>query len=198
MSQAVGAGMNSFEFVIILLSFVYALALTHLLSRGGILLTVRKRVKFSGLLALAMLNCILLVYVNWLSFWDLRTVHGWDIITVTVQFVLAILIFVQCSLASPEVLDDGDIDLDAFYFEQRPLFYGTWVALLVVAMIGNTAYLKSSDPALFIKWNAAVLVALPPLLLPLFVRARWAQWVGGLGLFLVDVWLTVTFEGLLD
>jgi hypothetical protein len=189
--------MKAFEFVVILLSFVYALALTHLLSRTGILLTNRKRVKFSGLLALAMLNCILLVYVNWLSVWDLRTVQSWDIFTITMQFVLAILLFAVCSLASPEVIGEGQIDLDDFYFEQRPLFYGTWIAAIVVAMIGNLAFLKTNDPALFIRWNSAVLPLVPPTLLAMFVRARWAQWLGGLALLAISVWLTVTFEGML-
>jgi hypothetical protein len=189
--------MKAFEFVVILLSFVYALALTHLLSRGGILLTVRKRVRFSGLLALAMLNCILVVYVNWLSVWDLRTVRSWDIFTITMQFGLAVLLFALCSLVSPEVIGEGRIDLDDFYFEQRPLYYGTWVATVIVAMIGNTAFLKTNDPALFIKWNSAVLPLVPPSLLALVVKARWAQWLGGLALLVVSVWLTVTFEGML-
>ena len=59
--------MSAFEHVTALLSFVYALALTHLLARIAELIVTRERVKFSGLLALGMVNAVLMVFVNWLS-----------------------------------------------------------------------------------------------------------------------------------
>jgi hypothetical protein len=40
--------MGPFDHVTVLLSFVYALALTHLLTRMGSLLVARRRVVFSG------------------------------------------------------------------------------------------------------------------------------------------------------
>ena len=52
--------MSVFEHVTALLSFVYALALTHLLARIAELIVARDRVRFSGLLALGMANAILL------------------------------------------------------------------------------------------------------------------------------------------
>src|SRR5207302_7729484 len=57
--------MTAFEHVTALLSFVYALALTHLLARVAELIVACERVKFSGLLALGMVNAVLLVFVNW-------------------------------------------------------------------------------------------------------------------------------------
>jgi len=48
--------MTAFEHVTALFSFVYALALTHLLARIAELIVARDRVKFSGLLALGMVN----------------------------------------------------------------------------------------------------------------------------------------------
>jgi len=45
---------SAFEHVTALLSFVYALALTHLLARIAELIVARERIKFSGLLALGM------------------------------------------------------------------------------------------------------------------------------------------------
>ena len=62
--------MTAFEHVTALFSFVYALALTHLLARIAELIVARDRVKFSGLLALGMINAILVVFANWLSLWD--------------------------------------------------------------------------------------------------------------------------------
>ena len=51
--------MTAFEHVTALLSFVYALGLTHLLVRIAELIVARERIKFSGLLALGMANAIL-------------------------------------------------------------------------------------------------------------------------------------------
>src|SRR5581483_9228360 len=66
--------MGAFDHVLVLLSFVFALALTHLLSRVGGLVVARKRVRFSPLLALAIVNAVAFVFENWLMLW---TVRGW-------------------------------------------------------------------------------------------------------------------------
>ena len=85
--------MTAFEHVTALFSFVYALALTHLLARIAELIVARDRVRFSGLLALGMINAIILVFSNWLSIWDLRSIKSWDLVSITVQFLFAIVIF---------------------------------------------------------------------------------------------------------
>ena len=82
--------MAPFEHVTALLSFVYALALTHLLARAAELVIARERVRFSGLLTLAMINALTLVYANWLSIWDLHTVQSWDLASITINFLFAI------------------------------------------------------------------------------------------------------------
>src|SRR5438552_19073120 len=90
--------MSAFEHVTALLSFVYALALTHLLARIAELIIARERVKFSGLLALGMVNAVLMVFVNWLSLWDLRSVTNWDIASIAIQFLFAVSVYVICAL----------------------------------------------------------------------------------------------------
>jgi hypothetical protein len=87
--------MSAFEHVTALLSFVYALALTHLLARIAELVVARERVRFSGLLALGMANAILLIFANWLSLWDLRSVQSWDLASIAIQFLFAVSIYVS-------------------------------------------------------------------------------------------------------
>jgi hypothetical protein len=53
--------MGKFDFILLLLSFVFALALAHLLSRVGAMLLARERVRFSGLLTVAILNALVTV-----------------------------------------------------------------------------------------------------------------------------------------
>jgi hypothetical protein len=105
-----------------LLSFVYALALTHLLARIAKLIVARDRVRFSGLLALGMVNAVILVFSNWLSIWDLRSLKSWDLLSITVQFLFAIVIFLICVLVGPKAHDEGTIDLEDFFWRQRPYF----------------------------------------------------------------------------
>src|SRR5207245_1933486 len=106
--------MSAFEHVTALLSFVYALALTHLLARIAELIVARQRVKFSGLLAIGMVNAVLLVFVNWLSLWDLRSVTSWDLASIAIQFLFAVSVYVICALVGPKMPDDGTIDLEGF------------------------------------------------------------------------------------
>lgn len=99
--------MSAFEHVAALLSFVYALALTHLLSRITELVVARDRVRFSGLLALAMANAVVLVFANWLSLWDLHSVTSWDLASIVVQFAFAVSVYLICAVAGPKASDEG-------------------------------------------------------------------------------------------
>src|SRR5260370_22676193 len=115
--------MSAFEHVTALLSFAYALALTHLLARIAELVVARDRGRFSGLLALGMANAVLLVFINWLSLWDLRSVKSWDIVSIAVQFLFAIALYFLCVLVGPKTPDEGSIDLEDFFWRQRRAFH---------------------------------------------------------------------------
>lgn len=162
--------MTAFEHVTTLFSFVYALALTHLLARIAELIVARDRVRFSGLLALGMVNAVLLVFCNWLSIWDLRTIKTWDLASITVQFLFAINVFLICVLVGPKAHDEGPIDLEHFYWRQRPYFYGALLACAVLSLFANVDYLKTANAALFLKQNLTVLPMLIPTMGPVGSR----------------------------
>ena len=138
--------MTVFEHVAALFSFVYALALTHLLARIAELIVARDRVKFSGLLALGMVNAIILVFANWLSLWGLHAITSWKLASITVQFLFAIDVFLICVLVGPKAHDEGPIDLEDFFWRQRPYFYGALVACAVLSLFANLDYLKTAMP----------------------------------------------------
>lgn len=173
--------MTAFEHVTALFSFVYALALTHLLVRIGELIVVRARVRASGLLFIGMLNAILTVLANWLSLWDLRSIQTWDLATITMQFVFAIAVFLLCVFVSPPVADEGQINLDEWFWCQRAAFYSAALAISLLALVANTAYLKTPNAALFFKENAVVLLFVFFSALGLVRRERTLQYVAGVG-----------------
>src|SRR6202045_5241526 len=174
--------MSAFEHVTALLSFVYALALTHLLARIAELIVARERVKFSGLLALGMVNAVLLVFVNWLSLWDLRSVTSWDLASVAIQFLFAVSVYVVCALVGPKVPDEGVLDLEDFFWRQRFYFYGAIVVCLVLALLANLDFLKTANTALFVKENLGTIAILVPSVVGLISRNYVVQWVAGVSL----------------
>src|SRR5581483_12458406 len=74
--------MTAFDHVIVLLSFVYALALTHLLSRIGGLIANSQRVTWSWLLGLAIANALLNLLINWLALLGFRDQTSWTALDV--------------------------------------------------------------------------------------------------------------------
>jgi hypothetical protein len=185
--------MTAFEHVTALLSFVYALALTHLLARIAELIVARDRVHFSGLLALGMVNAVILVFSNWLSIWDLRSLKSWDLVSITVQFLFAIVIFLICVLVGPKAHDEGTIDLEDFFWRQRPYFYGAIVACVVLSLFANLAFLKTPNAALFLKENATNLPMLIPTVAALVSEKRWIQWAAGLCFLAMMLAYTIAF-----
>jgi hypothetical protein len=167
--------MTAFEHVTTLLSFVFALALTHLLARIAELIVARDRVRFSGLLALGMVNAVLVVFANWLSLWDVRLIKTWDLSSITVNFLFAINVFLICVLVGPKAHDEGPIDLEDFFWRQRPYFYGALVACAVLSLFANLDFLKTPNAVLFVKQNLTILPMFIPTVLGLVSRKRWVQ-----------------------
>src|SRR5437762_10738288 len=190
--------MTVFEHVTALFSFVYALALTHLLARIAELIVARDRVKFSGLLALGMVNAIILVFANWLSLWDLHAITSWNLASITVQFLFAVNVFLICVLVGPKAHDDGPIDLEDVFWRQRPYFYGALVACAVLSLFANLDYLKTANAALFLKENLTVLPMFIPTLAALVSRKRWIQWAAGLCYLVMILGYTIAFCGTLS
>ena len=189
--------MHAFDHVIVLLSFVYALALTHLLSRMAGLFIVRSRVKISWLLFAAMVNAIVSVFFDWLALWSFRDASSWDLSSIALQFAFAISAYFMCALAAPEAEPEGTIDLEAFYWQQRRAFYWIYLSGVVIATATNFTFLKTPDPSQAIRWTIAAVPMLPAPILGLALRARWAQWAAAAGVFFVTLGLLLVFEGVL-
>ena len=190
--------MSAFEHVTALLSFVYALALTHLLARIAELIVARDRVKFSGLLAIGMVNAVLLVFVNWLSLWDLRSVTSWDIGSVAIQFLFAVSVYIVCALVGPKVPDEGVLDLEDFFWRQRFYFYGAVIVCLALALLANIDFLKTSNTALFVKENLGTIAILVSSLAGFVSRNGVVQWIAGVCLLVLMIGFAIMFSGTLS
>src|SRR5438132_12672476 len=79
-----------FQHITVLFSFVFAIALTHVLSCVSKLILARDRARFSGPHALWMLNALMLLLINWLSLWLLKSIKHWSVGEIMVQLGWAI------------------------------------------------------------------------------------------------------------
>jgi hypothetical protein len=188
--------MSGFDFVLMLLSFVYALGLGHVLTSLGRLLVRRDQVIFSGLLALAMANAMLQVFVSWLSLWDFRSVERWDLPEISLFFSAAVIVYLMCVVISPEPEYDQDndhrIDLERVFWRNHRWFYGTYAALLLTYIGVSLIYLETKTPELALKVALSNLPYLALALVGVIARRIWVQWaVGVLMLGLTAYWLVV-------
>ncbi len=168
-----------------------------MLSRVGGLLVARERVRFSGLLTLAIVNAVAQVYIDWLAMWDYRNVGEWDLYTVTLFFVSSLVLFLMCAAVSPETPEGKAIDMGEFYWRNRRLFYGLYLILLFVFMAMSLVYLRTPNPELALQQGVGNLPYVLISLLAIFVSARWAQWLAGIALLVLTIAWPVMFSSAL-
>ncbi len=96
-------------------------------------------------------------------------------------------------MVGPKAPDEGEIDLEDFFWRQRPYFYGAVLATLILSLLANVDFLKTPNPALFVRQNLTVLPMLIPTVLALVSRARWVQWAAGLGFLAMVLTYTILF-----
>src|SRR5919201_1253608 len=63
----------------VLVSFIFAIALTHVFSSASQLILARERVRFSWLLSVSVVNAALGVIINRLSLWQLEKLKHWSV-----------------------------------------------------------------------------------------------------------------------
>ena len=162
-----------FEHITIFMSFIYAIAITHLLSTTNELILARDRVKISWLLVGWMVAALQLLVINWLSVATLSTIH-WTLADALRLFGNALIQYFTCSLVSMRVEKEGTIDMPAFFARQRPVILTAVLALGVAAALSN--YLdRNVGSAGWIGQDLTIAGMELVLALALFVRTGWAQ-----------------------
>jgi len=119
--------MNVFDYVMTLLSFIYALAIAHILATIGDLIIARRRVKFSWPNALWMVLVANPIFAWWIALWALRTQNTWSTAAIGGQIVVAITLYLAARLVCIRVPDKGPVDL-ADYHTKEHRTYLLWYA----------------------------------------------------------------------
>ena len=168
--------MGAFDHIILLLSFVYALAIAHLLSTTALIMRESGRVRFSALHAFWMVNALAVIMANWISFWDMRSLPSWSVATIFFTFAMAFTNYLQAALVCPEVKAGEPLDLVAFAAGQRTRYVAAFLASVVFAVAANAVYGSIYGIVTWDIANLAVAPMAPVAIAALIWPHRWAQW----------------------
>src|SRR5579871_2903893 len=133
-----------------------------------------------------MMNAVAQPFENWLAGRQTHTVTHWTLLQVVATFLFAVTNYLPCAATAPEAPAEGPIDLDLFYWRNLRLIWGLFALQYITALPTVISFNNLSTAA---GWQgiAYTLPFLIPCALAIGVRARWAQWTAGAGLFALTV-----------
>jgi hypothetical protein len=148
--------MRAFDYIITLLSFVYALAIAHLLATVAELIRARRRVRFSWLNAAWMLVGLLTAVAWWIGMWDMRAIPAWSRFLIGFLFVTAFVIYVQVRLVCPDVAKDGEIDLPKFHRDSGREYIAAFAFTAALTVVANIMFGEITSVREILVQNVAV------------------------------------------
>jgi hypothetical protein len=135
--------MTRVEIIVTLLSFIWVLALTHVLQALRDLWLARARVKASASQLMWMVATLVLAIVSWLPMSALGdTLQGW---VLAVMLTYAIMIYFMAGFVSPRVPEDGVLDLAEYEAREGAAYKVSFLVLAVFVLPMN--YLLEGMPA---------------------------------------------------
>jgi hypothetical protein len=147
---------HAFDYIITLLSFVYALAIAHLLATIAELVRARRRVRVSWLNAAWMLIGLLTAIAWWIGMWDMRGISAWSTSLIGFLFITAFVIYLQIRLVCPAVPPEGEIDLPAFHRENAREYITAFAVTAFLSVVTNMWFGEMTSVRETIVQNMAV------------------------------------------
>lgn len=161
--------MSPFDFIITLLSFVYSLALAHVLAGVGRMVRHRRTIIWSLPHAIWTVNVILFIVVNWLSLWDFRQLRTVSLATVASGTFYALLLYLMATFVTPDIDVETERDLRTFHERERKTYIGATLLLVLVSLVLNWAA-GHFGIGNWVEQNLLVLATLPITIIALAVR----------------------------
>lgn len=185
--------MTVFEYVIILFSILFSVAFAHMLQSVAQLIRAAKRVRFSALHAIWMLNVFVIVLTNWLGLWELRDLPRWPTAYVVLLTIAISIQYVAVVLICPAVPPEGEVDLRTFHQTQGPRYLAGFASMELVSVPLNVVTAEIFGVATwrfdnFIQAPMAILIAAA-----IFLRSPRAQWPLSLAVLALSAFALATF-----
>jgi hypothetical protein len=186
-----------FEFIILFLSFIYTLALTHLLFAWTRMIRHRRQLVLSWPHLLWMLAAFSNLGANWLSLWDLRGLRSLSIFTITAMFLLVIINYFVCALVSPDFEGGETYDMKHFHECEGPTYIVSFLALIIASILINIFAGAALNVTNWSDENALVITMLIPPIAALLVRREWMQLLAPLVLLVQCIAYSVIYYAVL-
>ena len=167
--------MKPFDFIILFVSFIYTLGLTHILFAATRMIRHRRSVTLSWPHLLWMTAALGMMFGNWLSLWDF---HGRDVMPLGLivgGFVLVVLEYGVCALVAPELETEADFDLRRFHAREGRTYLFAFLLVMLASLALNAAAGLGLGVGNWANQNWIVLAMIPAVALALVVKATWAQ-----------------------
>ncbi len=132
--------MSIFEFIMVMVSLILALALAQALRGATEIVTSGKRYLPHGLWLLVV---IMMILQTWWAYWDWNVISDWQITTYVAALVFPIALFVAVYMLVPATRS-GDIDWRAHFFEVRIWFFATIMFLSAYGAFVNVHYFDAT------------------------------------------------------
>ena len=167
--------MHPFEFIILFFSFIYTLALTHILFAATRMIRHRNQLVFSWPHALWMLNALIFLATNWLSLWDFHESTTLSLDVIVSIFLLVVGQYFMSALIAPDFEGGDSYDLQEFHRRERRTYLGVLTALIAFGVIVN---IEAAVRFGLSSWGQQNLIGLPALaavIAGLLISWRWVQ-----------------------
>ena len=137
--------MDLFEFILIITSVIFALAVAQILSGMSRIAQSTTKVRHFFPHSLWVVNLFLFIFLIWWASWEFRDVE-WTFPKYAYMLIAPTLLYLSCSLLVPQQFNTETADLEKHFFRiRRPLFASYFFAALTVMIDGNLL----SDEALW-------------------------------------------------
>jgi len=129
--------MGLFEFILIITSVIYAMALAQILS--GVSRLAQTGATIRWYLPHVLWIAILFVWIAlvWWSVWEFRSID-WTFPSYLYMLIAPTLVFFTCSLLVPQELGKRELDLEAHFLRIRRPFLGSFAFATFVAVIDGS------------------------------------------------------------
>ena len=140
--------MDLFEYILILTSVIYALAVAQILAGVSRMAQATSPVRMYLPQKIWIFNLFMLIFLVWWAQWEFRTVD-WSFPKYAYLLVAPTLLFFVCSLLTPARFDGDETDIESHFMRVRRPFFATYfLAGVTIVVDGN---ILSDEPV----WHSA-------------------------------------------
>lgn len=129
--------MDHFEFILVITSVIFALAVAQVLSGISRIAQSKSTVRFFLPHSIWVIILFVFIFLVWWVSWEFRNIQ-WTFPRYAYMILAPTLLYFACSLVMPQHIDGPEFSLEEHFFQiKRPLFISFALTTLVVMIDGD-------------------------------------------------------------